>query len=115
MMNREVILFGDFNIDLLKPKQKWNQTYTMHGLEQLIDRPTRITDQTKTLIDHIYVTSKQYIAEVCVPDYGITTPFVLPGIIDVVNFPKSDTKKLITDVLVTSMNKIFSLTYKILA
>ena len=70
MMNREVILFGDFNIDLLKPKQKWNQTYTMLGLEQLTDRPTRITNQTKTLIDHIYVTSKQYIAEVCVPDYG---------------------------------------------
>ena len=69
MMNREVTLFGDFNIDLLKPKQKWNQTYTMHSLEQLIDLPTRITDK-KPLIDHIYVTSKQYIAEVCVPDYG---------------------------------------------
>ena len=49
MMNREVILFGDFNIDLLKPKPKWNQTYTLHGLEQLIDRPTRITAQIKTL------------------------------------------------------------------
>ena len=45
----------------------------------------------------------------------ITTLFVLPGITNVVNFPKSDTKKLITDVLVTSMNKIFYLTYKILA
>ena len=44
MMNREVILFWDFNIDLLKPRPKWNQTYTLHDLEQLIDRPTRITD-----------------------------------------------------------------------
>ena len=49
MMNQEVILFGDFDIDSIKPKPKCNQTYTMHGLEQLIDRPTRITDQTKTL------------------------------------------------------------------
>ena len=47
IMNREDILIGDFHIDLLKPKLNWNQTYTMHGLEQLIDRPTRITDQTK--------------------------------------------------------------------
>ena len=49
IMNHEVILFGDFNIQLLKPKPKWIQTYTMHGLEQLIDRPTSITDQTETL------------------------------------------------------------------
>ena len=68
VMNREVILFGDFNIDLLKPRLKWIQTYTMHGLEQLINRPTRITDQTETLTDHIYVTPRQYIAELCVPD-----------------------------------------------
>ena len=32
--------------------------------------PIRIMDQTKTQTDHIYVTSKQYIAEVCAPDYG---------------------------------------------
>ena len=72
MMNCEVIVFGDFNIDLLKHKPKWKQTYTMHGLEQLIDRPTRVTEQTETLIDHIYVTTKQYITEVCVPEYGIS-------------------------------------------
>ena len=68
MMNREVILFGDFNIDLLKPKPKWIQTYTTHGLDLLTDRPTRITDQKETLTDHIYVTSKQYLTEVRVPD-----------------------------------------------
>ena len=39
----------------------------------------------------------------------ITTQSVVPGITNVVKFPKSDTKKLITDVLVNSMNKIFSL------
>ena len=33
LTNRGVILFGDFNIDLLKPKPKWIQTYTMHGLD----------------------------------------------------------------------------------
>ena len=70
VMNREVNLFGHFDIYLLKPKSKWIQTYTMHGLEQLTDRPTRITDQTETLIDDIYVTSKQYITELRVPDYG---------------------------------------------
>ena len=42
----------------------------------------------------------------------IATLFVSPVITNAVNFPKLDTKKLITDVLVTSMNKTFSLTYK---
>ena len=70
MMCHKVILLGDFNIDLLKPKPKWIQIYTMHGLEQLIDQPACIMDQTETLIDHICVTSKQYITKVCVPDYA---------------------------------------------
>ena len=34
-------------------------------LHQLIDKPTRITTNSETLIDHIYVTTKQNIAEVC--------------------------------------------------
>jgi hypothetical protein len=42
----------------------------MHGLEQLIDKPTRITNNSKTLIDHIYANTKQHIVEVCSPPCG---------------------------------------------
>ena len=68
--DHENIIIGDFNIDFLKPKHKWSQNYFMHGLEQLIDIPTRETDSSSTLIDHIYVNKKQHITEVCSPPCG---------------------------------------------
>ena len=64
---KEIILLGDFNISLLKPHIKWNQLYENFNLHQLINKPTRITTTSETLIDHIYVTTKQNIAEVCSP------------------------------------------------
>ena len=58
---------GDFNIDLSYSNPKWDNQYSTYNLQQLIDRPTRVTAQTKTLIDHIYVNMKQNVSEVCCP------------------------------------------------
>ena len=69
-LNHETIIFGDFNIDLLQPKPKWHHNYTMYGLQQLVDKPTRVTDSSSTLIDHIYTNTKAHVAEVCVPPCG---------------------------------------------
>ena len=65
MVENEIILFGDFNIDLMKSNNRWTQIYENFGLYQLIDKPTRITASSETLIDHIYVSAKQNIAEIC--------------------------------------------------
>ena len=65
MLNLETIIFGDFNIDLMKPKLKWHNIYAMYNLEQLVDRPTRTTETSSTLIDHIYTNTKQNIIELC--------------------------------------------------
>ena len=70
LLNREIIVLGDFNIDLFKPHQSWYDNYSMHGLEQIIDIPTRITDKTRTLIDHIYANCKTHITELCAPPCG---------------------------------------------
>ena len=57
--NKHIVLVGDFNIDLLKHEQD-NTSQTLinstigHGFCQVISRPTRITDHSATLIDHIY-------------------------------------------------------------
>ena len=56
---KEIILLGDFNINLLKPHIKWNHLYENFNLHQLTDNPTRITTNSETLIDHIYVTTKR--------------------------------------------------------
>ena len=55
--NKECIVSGDFNCDLLKPDQS-NQKhikriYKTYGFKQFIDKPTRTTSESKTLIDHI--------------------------------------------------------------
>ena len=55
--NIECIVSGDFNCDLLKPDQN-NQKhikliYKTYCFKQFIDKPTRTTSESKTLIDHI--------------------------------------------------------------
>ncbi len=52
----DILVLGDFNIDLLKPHSSWDSTITLLGLTQLVKSPTRITQTSATLIDHIYVT-----------------------------------------------------------
>ena len=57
-----IIVVGDSNIDLLKhqsfePCLTYLNTYCEHGFATLISRPTRITSNTATLIDHIFTNS----------------------------------------------------------
>ena len=57
--NKHILLMGDANIDYLKydtcphAKDLFN-VVSQHGLIPVISRPTRITEHTMTLIDHIY-------------------------------------------------------------
>ena len=54
---KEYITIGDMNCDLLKPSKQrakyLKRIYNKHNVTQLIKEPTRTTDDTKTLIDHI--------------------------------------------------------------
>ena len=54
-----MFICGDFNIDLLKYEEhvgpaKFSDTMYSNGLYPLIDKPTRITQQSATLIDNIF-------------------------------------------------------------
>ena len=56
---KHILLAGDTNIDLLKYENDDNSqnlinTAATHGFAQLISRPTRVTDHSCTLIDHIF-------------------------------------------------------------
>ena len=57
--SKEIILLGDFNMDLLQPYESWLQTLENYRLYQLISTPTRVTATSKTLIDHIYVSNNE--------------------------------------------------------
>ena len=51
----DILVLGDFNIDLLKPHSSWDSTITLLGLTQLVKSSTRITQTSATLTDHIYI------------------------------------------------------------
>ena len=58
---RELFLVGDLNIDLLDQNapdvKKLNDLMSSLGLNQLVTEPTRITQNTSTLIDHVWTSN----------------------------------------------------------
>ena len=57
--SKHVCIVGDFNEDLIKHDQ--NTSYqnlvdnaASHGFLQIVSRPTRVTENSATLIDHVY-------------------------------------------------------------
>jgi len=68
----EKIILGDFNFNLLDKDSFTHSLFSFYkqfNLWQLIDSPTRVTEKSATLIDHIYVTNKPYFISF------INTPF----------------------------------------
>ena len=73
--NKEIILLGDTNCDLLAVEKEVSlnvehndtkrieELYQLYGLTQLISEPTRETCRTSTLIDHIAVSAASNIVE----------------------------------------------------
>ena len=57
--NKNGIIMGDFNIDLLKfgshsKTSEYLDNIFSHGFIPIISKPTRVTNTSATLIDHIY-------------------------------------------------------------
>ena len=70
---KDILPLGDINIDLSKSYSVWESTYSLVvSLHQLVNKPTRVTSTTDTLIDHI-PTNRQDLAHcVSVPNIGIS-------------------------------------------
>ena len=75
LTDNEIIMFGDFNMNLLKTNQRWTQTFQNLNLNQIINQPTRVTSSSSTLIDHIYVNNPNHIIEICCPNSGCSDHF----------------------------------------
>ena len=76
---KEIILFGDFNKDLLNPNanREWLILTESLGLSQLVTQPTRVTNNTSTMIDHIYSTHEENLSKVDVCKIGISDHFAV--------------------------------------
>ena len=77
--NKEVYILGDININLMLFSEKtpmgikkYTEFCALHGLTQIIKKPTRITEKTSTLLDHILVNSKDKISQSGVIDLGLS-------------------------------------------
>ena len=65
--NKNIIIAGDFNIELTSATCENNtllQIMEFHGLNKTIDLPTRITSNKKSIIDNIFYNSSQAL-ELC--------------------------------------------------
>ena len=56
---KHIVFTGDFNVDLVKYEhdkagQNLISVFEKHGFAQMVSRPTRVTDHSATLIDHVY-------------------------------------------------------------
>ena len=72
---KEIIMLGDFDINLLNEtstKRQWIDTTNNLNLKQLVQTPTRVTDTTATLIDHVFTNYCENIINVTVPVYAIS-------------------------------------------
>ena len=71
---KETYILGDFNRDLLNPqiKKSWLEYMEQFGLFQLVKVPTRQTEVSSTLIDHVYSNFPSNISSLTVPKVGIS-------------------------------------------
>ena len=63
---KEIILLGDFNKDLLNShsNRDWLILTESLGLSQLVTQPTRVTNNSSSLIDHIYSNDEDNLSKV---------------------------------------------------
>lgn len=75
--NKNTTLVGDFNIDLAKfdncsHSQNLIDITNKFGFAQIINRPTRVTDHSATLIDHIYTNQVHNLVSSSVITYDLS-------------------------------------------
>ena len=73
--NAEIYIAGDFNIDFKNGScvnNNWKQVIQTHDLHQHIDTPTRVTAHSEKIIDHIYTSNSDHIADISVPTIAMS-------------------------------------------
>ena len=75
----EIFILGDMNIDYLKPQDVnviWKDGIVpTYNLKQMVQVATRVTNESATLINHIYASKEQLICELNVPEIGLSDHF----------------------------------------
>ena len=70
--NENILLLGDFNINLFKHLPAWNAITSLFGLDELVEETTRVTKSSATHIDHIYTNNRFRVSDVRIVESGIS-------------------------------------------
>ena len=64
------------NINIMQdPPKYWSDALEVFNFTQVISRPTRVTENSRMLIDHIYTNRPENITEVNVPTIAMSDHF----------------------------------------
>lgn len=99
LANPNIVIVGDFNIDLLKDntyKRRMSEIMINSNCKQLLNKPTRITETTRTLVDYVLTPIEREISADTVPDIKISDheSIVVKIPVQKKNEPKSDIKSI---------------------
>ena len=73
----DTILLRDFNYCILNNKiNKFSQMMTTNGYSQLMNTPVRVTNNSSSLIDHIYTNNTDKISQSGVIESGLSEHFI---------------------------------------
>ncbi len=81
-LSQETYIFGDFNICLLNSSPNYAMTkdylgcLTGAGLQNLIKEPTRVTEDTESLLDHVLCNNTSIVSQSGVIPVGLSDHFV---------------------------------------
>ena len=72
--DKELIILGDFNIDLMSDKipLRWTRLKNIFNMSQIVSDPTKVTKTSSTLVEHVYSTQPENIDFISVPKYSIS-------------------------------------------
>jgi hypothetical protein len=73
---KNIAILGDINIDFLNDlPHQWHQLIESYNLVQLISEPTRICNNSSTLLDHIYVSREEFVKESAIFQISLSDHF----------------------------------------
>ena len=96
----ETIILGDFNLDLLSKRKdsstkQFSQFMRSNAMKQVVDKPTRVTEKSSTMIDHVYLNHEDKLVSSSVISTGLTDHMLIYVIRRAVKprFPRGESRR----------------------
>ncbi len=75
---KDMIVVGDLNLDYLKPTKlpnRWTSIMESYDMTQIIKDPSRVTERSKSCLDHMYISNTEHVRSSKVLRIGLSDLF----------------------------------------